>query len=90
MDFQQGLITTIHEYGLAKDPVSQLNKDLLILNRSFENVELENINNIQKIINDLKVNYENQWKKVNQINTRIKLSLTFSLNSKNLNLINNL
>ena len=29
MDFQQGLITTIHEYGLAKDPVSQLNKDLL-------------------------------------------------------------
>ena len=29
MDFQQGLITTIHEYGLAKDPVSQINKDLL-------------------------------------------------------------
>ena len=29
MDFQQGLITTIHEYGLAKDPVSQLNQDLL-------------------------------------------------------------
>ena len=29
MDFQQGLITTIHEYGLAKDPVTQLNKDLL-------------------------------------------------------------
>jgi len=29
MDFQQGLITTIHEYGLAQDPISQLNKDLL-------------------------------------------------------------
>ena len=29
MDFQQGLITTIHEYGLAKDPVSHLNNDLL-------------------------------------------------------------
>ena len=29
MDFQQGLITTIHEYGLAKDPISQLNKNLL-------------------------------------------------------------
>jgi len=29
MDFQQGLITTIHEYGLAKDPVTQLNKNLL-------------------------------------------------------------
>ncbi len=28
MDFQQGLITTIHEYGLAKDPLSQLNQDL--------------------------------------------------------------
>jgi len=29
MDFQQGLITTIHEYGLAKDPISELNKKLL-------------------------------------------------------------
>ncbi len=28
MDFQQGLITTIHEYGLAKEPLSQLNQDL--------------------------------------------------------------
>ncbi len=28
MDFQQGLITTIHEYGLTKDPTSQLNQDL--------------------------------------------------------------
>ncbi len=29
MDFQQGLITTIHDYGLVKDPLSQLNKDLV-------------------------------------------------------------
>ena len=29
MDFQQGLITTIHEYGLAKDPLAQLNKNLI-------------------------------------------------------------
>ena len=29
MDFQQGLITTIHEYGLANDPIPQLNQDLL-------------------------------------------------------------
>ena len=28
MDFQQGLITTIHEYGIKKDLINELNKGL--------------------------------------------------------------
>ena len=28
MDFQQGLITTIHEYGVTKDLLRELNKRL--------------------------------------------------------------
>ena len=28
MDFQQGLITTIHEYGVTKDLLKELNKSL--------------------------------------------------------------
>ena len=50
--------------------------------------EFENYKNKQKIIFDLKKIYENEWKKQNQINTSIKLSLTVSLKSKDLNLIN--
>ena len=28
MDFQQGLITTIHEYGVTKDLLEELNRNL--------------------------------------------------------------
>jgi len=31
MDFQQGLITTIHEYGVADDLLIELNKMILLL-----------------------------------------------------------
>jgi len=45
---------------------------------------------LEKIIKTLKTDYENQWKKINQINTSIKLSLTLSLNSQNYDLIKKL
>jgi hypothetical protein len=45
---------------------------------------------LEKIIKTLKTDYENQWKKINQINTSIKLPLTLSLNSQNYDLIKKL
>ncbi len=45
---------------------------------------------MEKIIKTLKTDYENQWKKINQINTSIKLPLTLSLNSQNYDLIKKL
>ena len=42
---------------------------------------------MEKIIKTLKTDYENQWKKINQINTSIKLPLTLSLNSQKYDLI---
>ena len=42
---------------------------------------------LENVIKILKTNYENQWKKINQINTSIRLPLTLSLNSKNYELI---
>ena len=69
-------------------------KDLNVLSKiSFNDKmiiiksEYDNYKNKQKIIFDLKQIYENEWKKLNQINTSIKLALTVSLNSKDLNLI---
>ena len=57
MDFQQGLITTIHEYGITKDLIKELNKGLehrptaiLIpcLYEEFERPALKTIKEVQK------------------------------------------
>ncbi len=56
-----------------------LNEKLIIQNKKFilnENQSLENI------INSLKLEFENQWKYLNIINTSIKLPITLSLKSK--------
>ena len=61
-----------------------LNNKLIISNKKFtwdENQSVENV--IQK----LKLEFENHWKKLNIINTSIKLPITISVNSKNYNLV---
>ena len=53
----------------------------------FNNIDLNNKKDLEEIIYVLKSNFENQWKKVNQINTSIKLPLTIQVDSKNYELI---
>jgi len=60
-----------------------LNNKLIILNKKFNWSENQSIENI---INDLKLEFENQWKKLNIINVSIKLPITLSVDSKNYNL----
>ncbi len=64
-----------------------LNNDQIIFNDFFSEVNFDEKESLEKVIKELKTNYENQWKKINQINTSIKLTLTFSLDSKNIKLI---
>jgi|TARA_B100000959_G_scaffold13154_1_gene12978 hypothetical protein len=64
-----------------------LNNKLIISNKKFswdENQSAENI------IQNLKLEFENHWKKLNIINTSIKLPITISVNSKNYNLVKEL
>ena len=56
--------------------------DSIILNRKFENVNFSDKQKLLNIIFNLKTDYENHWKKINQINTSIKLPLTILLESK--------
>ena len=58
-----------------------------IINHKFDNSVFEETLFVDQIINTLKTSYENEWKKINQINRSIKLALTISLDSKNYNLI---
>ena len=66
---------------------TNLNNKLVISNKNFEWKENHSI---EKIIEDLKIEFENQWKKLNIINVSIKLPITLSVNPKNYKLIQNL
>ena len=64
-----------------------LNNKLIISNKKFSWSENQSIENI---IQNLKLEFENHWKKLNIINTSIKLPITISVNSKNYNLVKKL
>jgi hypothetical protein len=58
----------------------------IIKNNSFKYFNFEDDNEMQILINKLKVIYEDLWKEHNQINTSIKLPLIVKVNNKNLNM----
>ena len=66
---------------------SNLNNKIIISNKKFEWNESQSIENI---INNLKLEFENQWKKLNIINVSIKLPITLSVNAKSYKLIKKL
>ena len=56
--------------------------DIKLNNKTFSGVDLKNLNQRKEIINELKNFYEDSWKKINQINTSIKLPLTIKISTK--------
>ena len=61
----------------------QLNNSYKIFNISYKDIDIRDEKSILKLISDLKNLYEDEWKKLNLINTSIQLPLTLSLSSKN-------
>ena len=59
---------------------------IFIKNDSFKKINLKNENEVEFLINQLKVIYEDQWKEFNQINTSIKLPLFIRVSNKDLTL----
>ena len=59
MDFQQGLITTIHEYGLSKNLLKELNKKLknrptaILIPCLYEEFERPALKDIKEVLKDL-------------------------------------
>ena len=64
-------------------------KDVLIKNQSFSNLELDDNTQVNLIIDELKLIYEDYWKASNQINTSIKLNLDIKINNSNYSKISN-
>lgn len=65
----------------------KFNNNMSIVRSNFENFNINNNENIIDVIKNLKIKYENIWKKENEINTEIKLPITLSIDSKNFELI---
>ena len=65
-------------------------KDNVILkNQLFSNIDLGNQDSVKKIIDDLKILYEDYWKNYNQINTSIRLSLNIKVENDDNSKISN-
>ena len=60
-----------------------LNNFLKINNQKYSKINLTNKKDFSMILENLKNLYEDEWKKNNEINTSIKLPLTFSIKSSN-------
>ena len=56
---------------------------MVLKNQTFANINFNEEKKLDKIINDLKIVYEDYWKNFNQINTSIKLVLNIKVSSSN-------
>jgi len=85
------IIVVFYENEIELNVLSKVyfNKTHKILNYKFNNFNIDNLNSVNNVIKKLKNSYEDEWKKINQINSSINLTLTLALDSKNHKLINN-
>ena len=58
----------------------------IIKSNSFDNIDLKNLNELNMLISDLKIVYEDFWKEKNLINTSIKLPILVQIDSKDFTL----
>ena len=59
-------------------------KNEIIKNNSFKNLDLNNQKDIVFLTNELKNLFEDTWKKINEINTSIKLPIIIKIKNNNL------
>ena len=61
-----------------------INETMQLKNQSFDNIDIADDDQVKQIIKQLKTIYEDYWKKMNKINTSIKLPLLIKVkNSDN-------
>ena len=58
----------------------------MYINKDLKNLNLKDLDEINKAILDLKNDYENKWKSLNKINKSIILSIRLSIDSNNFSL----
>ena len=84
-DLENYIILIIYENKNNINVLSRLklNNKYKIFNKNYNDANLQDKQYISRLMFELKNLYEDEWKKLNVINTSIQLPLTFSLSSKN-------
>ena len=84
-DLENYIILIIYENKNKINVLSKLklNNKYKIFNINYKDADLQDEQYILRFILELKNLYEDEWKKLNLINTSIQLPLTISLSSKN-------
>ena len=84
-DLENYIILIIYENDNEINILSKLklNNKYKIFNKNYKDANLQDERYISRLIFELKNLYEDEWKKLNLINTSIQLPLTLSLSSKN-------
>ena len=85
---ENSIITLIFKDQNQIKVLSKINiKDKKVIkSNSFKNIELNNSDDLKKLIHNLKTIYEDFWKESNLINTSIKLPLYIQVNNRNFEL----
>ena len=89
-DYNNNIVAIIFKESNKLKILSKIkfkNKEIFIQNE-FSNLNLNIEKSEIEVIKFLKTKYEDQWKLVNQINTSIKLPISISIDSKDLDKIN--
>jgi len=83
-DIKDSIILIIYKESNSLSTLSKinLNNSLKIQNKNYPKIDIVNVDDFSNIVKSLKQLYEDQWKKINEINTSIKLPITISINSK--------
>ena len=89
-DLEDYIISIIYQNQNQINVLSklQLKNNYKIFNTIYKDINLNEDKSISKLIFDLKNLYEDEWKKLNLINTSIQLPITLSLSSKDYYKIN--
>jgi len=58
-----------------------LKNDKSTISKNYKDIQIDDQVFLNRFINELKINYEDKWKKLNVINTSIKLPINLSLSS---------
>ena len=64
-------------------------KNEIIMNNSFKNINIENEKDLNFLIDNMKNLFEDNWKKLNEINTSIKVPITIKVRNDDLKKSNN-
>ena len=84
-DLNDSIITLIFRNEMEIRILSRITikENVILKNQSFSNIDIDNSDNLAVVINNLKNDYEDYWKNINQINTSMKLPLMIKVGSMN-------